>query len=261
MTTPFQDAVQAIVTAGYHNHRLETHSDVVSDGIFRDLLETCEALRRDYEAGNVVVRRNVGAPGDRRRKVDLFVGEPDAHGEPDMGRLRLAVENKSVITAHRNRTNRFDDLQKVLGAVHAVRPQAILIAMILVGLSDRVLNIPDQVHKFYRDREDAFAREVLPRLSSGDHSLWEQFDWAISRNRPGDPANTIALFRQLPTRPPGHTHMKGYDSVLLIPAWIDNVSPPRLASPDELAIGIDVDAEYRAMLQRTCAAYTSRWHA
>ena len=43
--------------------------------------------------------------------------------------------------------------------------QALLIATVLIGLSDRVLNIPDQVHKFYRDREAEFDATVRPRLS------------------------------------------------------------------------------------------------
>jgi len=159
MTTPFDQAIEAIAAARYHNHRLETHSDAVSDQFFRDLQARCAPLRQDVERGVVQVWKNVSSPGDRLRKVDLFVGEPDASGKPRINRVRIALENKSVITAHRNRTNRFDDLRKVLAAIHAARPEALLIATVLIGLADRVLNIPDQVHKFYRDREDEFERD------------------------------------------------------------------------------------------------------
>lgn len=258
MTTPFDKAISAVATAGYHNHRLETHSDTVSDGLFDDLRATCEPIRRDVERGVVRVWKNVSAPGDRLRKVDLFVGEPNAEGGPDIRRVRIALENKSVITAHRNRTNRFDDLRKVLGAIHGARPEALLIATVLVGLADRVLNIPDQVHKFYRDREGEFDRDVLPRLSSGDAELWREFDWGVSRNRPTDPTRTVELFRTLPTRKPGHTHVEGYDYVLLVPVQIDNVNPPALPRPNPL--GIDVDAEYQRLLVQMCSAYTARWH-
>lgn len=258
MTTPFDRAVAAIAEARYHNHRLETHSDTVSDGLFEDLLANCEPVRRDVERGVVRVWKNVSSPGDRLRKVDLFVGEPDKDGLPNIQRVRIALENKSVITAHRNRTNRFDDLRKVLGAIHGARPEALLIATVLVGLAERVLNIPDQVHKFYRDREDEFERLVRPRLSSGDPTLWRQFDWAISNNRPNDPAKTVDLFRTLPTRKSGHTHVEGYDYVLLVPVQIDNVNPPRLPRPN--ALGIDVDSEYRKLLAQMCSAYTARWH-
>lgn len=258
MTSPFDDAIAAIARAAYHNHRLETHSDTVSDGLFRDLLAKCEPLKRDLDQGVVRVWRNVSAPGDRRRKVDLFVGEPGTDTEPDIQQVRIAIENKSVITAHRNRTNRFDDLRKVLSAIHGARPEALLIATVLIGLSERVLNIPDQVHKFYRDREEEFERRVRPRLSTGDQHLWSEFDWAVSRNRPNDPAKTAELFRTLPTRQPGHTHVEGYDYVLLIPVSIDNVNPPTLPRPN--ALGIDVDAEYERMLTQMCSAYRARWH-
>lgn len=258
MTTPFDRAIAAIAEARYHNHRLENHSDTVSDGLFEDLLARCEPLRQDVERGVVRDWKNVSSPGDRLRKVDLFVGEPGKDGGPDIRKVRLALENKSVITAHRNRTNRFDDLRKVLGAIHGARPEALLIATVLVGLAERVLNIPDQVHKFYRDREDEFERAVLPRLSSGDARLWKEFDWAISTNRPNDPAKTTDLFRTLPTRKPGHTHVEGYDYVLLVPVQIDNVNPPSLPRPNSL--GIDVDDEYRKLLAQVCSAYTARWH-
>ena len=130
MNTPFDKAIEAIQRAGYHNHRLETHSDIVSDGIYEDLLRTCDAFRADVESGVVSVWKNVSSPGDRERRVDLFVGEPDASGQPNIGKCRIAIENKSVITAHRNRTNRFDDLKKVVAAIQEERPEALLIATI-----------------------------------------------------------------------------------------------------------------------------------
>lgn len=258
MTTPFDRAITAVESARYHNHRLEAHSDTVSDGIVADLGAFCRPFENDIEAGVVRTWKNVSAPGDRLRKVDLFVGEPGANGQPDMQKVRVAIENKSVITAHRNRTNRFDDLRKVLSAVHGARPEALLVATVLIGMSERVLNIPDQVHKFYRDREDEFEGNVLPRLSSGDAALWDEFNWAVSANRPNDPAKTIDLFRTLPTRGSGHTHVQGYDYVLLVPVQIDNVNPPRI--PRANSLGIDIDAKYGKLIERMCAAYTARWH-
>jgi len=258
LTTPFDRAIAAIAEAGYHNHRLETHSDTVSKGILDDLLVRCRPLRSDIESGVIKAWENVSAPGDRRRKVDLFIGEPGQGGEPDIQKVRIAIENKSVITAHRNRTNRFDDLEKVLAAIHGARPEALLIATVLIGLAERVLNVPDHVHKFYRDREDEFDRDVLPRLSTGDASLWTQFDWAVSRNSPNDPKKTVELFHRLPVRGSGHTHVRAYDFVILVPVLIDNVNPPALPRPNSL--GIDVDAEYQKLLSQMCSAYTARWH-
>ena len=142
MITPFDKAIEAVATARYHNHRLETHSDSVSNALFDDLLKICPPLRLDMEKGIVKKWGNVSGPSDRLRKVDLFVGEPAADGTCDIGRVRIAVENKSVITAHRNRTNRFDDLKKVLGAIHSARPEALLVATVLVGLAQQVLKCP-----------------------------------------------------------------------------------------------------------------------
>lgn len=258
MNTPFDAAIAAIRRAGYHNHRLETHSDLISNGIVADLKNTCDAFRADLDAGIVKIWGNVASPGDRERKVDLFVGEPDANGNPDIGKVRIAVENKSVITAHRNRTNRFDDLKKVVAAVQTERPEALLIATVLIGLARRVLNIPDGVRKSFRGREHEFDETVLPRLSTGDSTLFEEFSRDISTNTTTDAGRTIQLFRTLPTRGPAQTHRVAYDSVLLIPVFIDNVNPPELPRPNTL--GIDVDAEYREFIVRTCQAYTARFH-
>jgi hypothetical protein len=133
------------------------------------------------------------------------------------------------------------------------------VATVIIGLAERVLNIPDHVHKVYRDdREEEFRENVLPRLSSGDQSLWQQFSWAVSSNTSTDAAKTADLFRTLPTRGAGHTHKEGYDYVLLVPVHIDNVNPPDL--PRENALGIDVDKDYRKLIDQMCAAYTARWH-
>ncbi|HMN10133.1 MAG TPA: hypothetical protein PKC83_15220 [Gemmatimonadaceae bacterium] len=258
MRTPFDAAIEFIARARYHNHRLEAHSDIVSDGILDDLRARCPVIRKDLDRGVVRVWKNVSSPGDRERKVDLFVGEPDPEGKPDVSKVRIAIENKSVITAHRNATNRFDDLKKVVAAVQGARPEALLIATVLIGTAERFLNIPDQVHRFYRDREDEFERDVLPRLSSGDESLLIDFSFAISENSRTAPRKTLELFRSLPLRGSAQTHLVAYDSVLLVPVFIDNVHPPALPRPNNL--GVDVDAEYETMIQRTCSGYTARWH-
>jgi len=259
MSTPFDAAIAAVKTAGYHNHRHETHSDVVSRGIYDDLLRTCDALRQDVDAGVVRMWENVASPGDRQRKVDLFIGEPGPDGGPVIEKVRIAVENKSVITAHRNRTNRFDDLTKVLSAVHAARPEALLVATVLVGVAPRVLNVPDRIHPMYRGRDEDFSREVLQRLSRGDELLWRDFSYAVSANRPNEPLRTVAEFDRLPTRSPGLTHVKGFDFVLQVPVFVDNVNVPYVAR--DSVLGIDVDGDYDRMLKQLCSGYRARWHS
>jgi hypothetical protein len=46
--------------------------------------------------------------------------------------------------------------------------------------------------------------------------------------------------------------------VLLVPVRVDNVNPPSVARTNPL--GIDVDVEYRKLIERMCSAYTARWH-
>ncbi len=260
MTTPFDAVIEQIKARGYHNQRLEDHSDVVSRGILEDLKVRCEPFVKDYESGTITSWMNVRTPGARNRKIDLLVGEPRADGKPDLERLRLCVENKSVITAHRNLYARFDDLNEALQVLHKAKAEAVLVATVIVGVAERVLNVPDRVKPLYRKSPKAFQR-LVRQLSSGDQSLWARFDSAVSVNRPDDGARTIAEFRKLPTRQPGHTHTVGYDFVLLVPAFIDNVNPPFIPGPgDPKSLGIDVGHEYATMLDAICKAYSARWH-
>jgi hypothetical protein len=257
MSTPFDEVVDEIRARGFHNHRLEDHSGTMSRGILRDLRAMCEPFRQDFTGGHIREWLDFPSPGGRARKLDLVVAEPGGEaGGPDLGRLRLCVENKSVVTAHRNRTNRYDDLSDVVGVLHQKKPDAILVATVLVGVAENVLNVPDRVKPFMPPED--FVGRVLPRLSSGDDTLWDEFRHAMSRNRPRDPERTVKKFRELPTRPPGRTDLVAYDYVLLVPVFIDNVSPPRVVRDN--ALGIDVDAQYHTMLDRICKAYTARWH-
>ncbi len=195
------------------------------------------------------------APGGRQREIDLLIGEPDATGKPDVSRARICIENKSVITAHRNRDARYDDLHETVQAIQGAHREAICGATVLIGVADRVLNIPDGVKKV-AERFD-FETRILPRLSTGDATLWDEFRYAISPNRPREPVKTVNKFRGLPTRSAGDVVNIGYDAIILVPVFIDNVGAPYLPRPNNL--GIDVDAEYEALLNRLAAEYAARW--
>jgi len=249
MTTPFDDVIQKIKHRGFHNHRLEDHSDIVSDGILRDLIERCTPFAADFSTGKIRSWKNVRTPGARNRKIDLLVGEPDTAGKPDLQMLRFCVENKSVMTAHRNQYARFDDLNEALQVIHRAKEEAVLVATVIVGIAPQVLNVPDRVKPLYKKKLTEFTEKIVPRLSSGDQALWNEFDFAISTNRPVDSAKTVAKFRTLQIRSPGHTHIVGYDYVLLVPAFIDNVNEPYIPKPDDpRSLGIDVERDYKIML-------------
>ena len=257
MHTPFDEVITEITARGFHNHRLEDHSGTVSRGILRDLRQLCAPFQEDFAGAKIRESLDFPSPAGRARKLDLVVAESDQAPVPrDLSRMRLCVENKSVITAHRNRTNRYDDLSDLLGVLHQKRPDAILVATVLVGLAERVLNVPDRIKPFVALPE--FEERVLPRLSTGDQTLWDDFPHAVSKNRTADPQKTVDKFRQLPTRPPGRTDMVAYDYVLLVPVFVDNVQPARLAR--ENTLGLDLDGEYQEMLDRICRAYKARWH-
>lgn len=252
MKTPFEHLLENINHAGFHNHRTEEHSDIVSNLVWQHLTERCPALRADFESGVIKRWQNVKAPGGRNRRIDLFVGEP-RNDKPDPAGIRLGLENKSVITAHRNATNRYDDLNEVLEVVHARRPEAVLAATVIVGLATRYLNVPDRIKPMMK--ENQFERRVRKRLSSGDQRLWTDFPHAVSQNRSGDAERTATKFRQLPLRPIAQTHRKAYDFLLLVPMHIDNVDPPRIPDLDA------VREEYDRMIEHLCRAYTARWHS
>lgn len=259
MLTPFDAVIEEIGCRRYHNQRQEEHSDRLSFGILEDLRANCEPLRRDLENGTVSSWINVPVPGPRPHKIDLLVGETVPRTtDPDLRRIRVCIEHKSVITAHRNKTNRFGDLNEILESLYRFKPEGVFVATVLIGVAPRFLNVADRVRPFFHGREADFERLVATRLSSGDPLLWDDYPHAVSINRPNDPAGTAALFRTLRTRPPGHSHVVGYDSVLLVPVHIDNVNPPRVERGNDL--GIDVDADYRAMLEQVCRAYRARWH-
>lgn len=255
MANAFDDMIDLIKKEGYHNHRRDVHSQTVSRGIYRDLLASCPELRDDIDSDLVRCWLNVPTPGGRKRKIDMLVGEPTPADRPDLKRIRIAMENKSVVTAHRNRDARFDDLKGVLEVVHRESPEAVLVGTVVIGVSERCLNVPDRVKLL---AGTSFEAEVLPRLSTGDQRLWKDFSQAISVNRPDDAVKSILKFRQLPTRPPGLTHVVGFDHLILVPAMIDNVDPPRLARENPL--GIDIDREYQQLVSDICRAYRVRWH-
>jgi hypothetical protein len=259
MNTPFDRVIEQIKLAHFHNHRRPIHSDEVSIGILEDLKATCLTIAQDFEKKVIHRWLNVRTPGARQRKIDLLIGEPAANGKPDLTKLRICVENKSVVTAHRNADTRFDDLNEALQVLHRAQSEAILVATVMIGVAPRFLNIPDVIKKNYRKKMSQFEKKVVPRLSSGDQTLWDKFDYAISPNRATDSKKTVEKFRQLPTRHIGHTHVVGYDFVLLVPVDIDNVNPPSVARANTL--GIDVDSDYRRMLDQVCKAYNVRWHS
>lgn len=258
MTNPFDDVIEATRRRGYHNHRQAEHSTLLSEGILRDLRGRCPRIDEDLTSGNVRAwtDRHLPAPRgvrERGRLVDLLIGPAIAGTDRPSPDFRICIEHKSVITAHRNARARFGDLNEVLEVAHLGRPDAVLVATLLLGVSERYLNVADRIKSFV----PGWEKSVLPALSTGDQTLWTRYPAAVSSNGPDDAAKTLAIFRELPLRDYRRTHLKGYDFRLAVPVDMDNVNPPRVARSNSL--NIDVDAEYDAMIDTICRAYSARW--
>ena len=242
MITPFDNVIRRILERGYHNHRKAEHSDIASTGIWHDLLSHSINIRNDHDMGRIGHWLNQPAPDLQRRRADLLVCEIDELTDaPDLSRVRICLENKSIVTAHRNKGERFRDLDNFRSEVQQRRREAIVLGTVMIGTAERYLNVSDRVSTLYRNRPEEFNQSVLPRLSTGDETLWDDFDFAISKNHPNDAEKTIEHFRSLPTRTPNLTHQAGFDYLLIVPVHIDNVYPPRVDRNNNL--GLDVDIE------------------
>jgi hypothetical protein len=252
--TPFDDVLNHIVQTGYHNHRGPQHSDLVTQGIVRDLKKYCAEIERDLGKGAVRAWHNVRGP-DYRNTDLLLAPAIQGNSKPDLGEIRLLIEHKSIVTAHRNRNARQQDIEREVSATHQRDPRTILAATFMVGVCQDVLNVPDCLKK-HPNAKGQFNSTVRPRLSTGDQDLWLEFKDCISHNKAGDADKTINFLRHhLPVRKIGDSHALGLDYLLIVPVSIDNVNKPSLAP----GYSDQVLREYRAMIGHLCSAYKLRW--
>lgn len=254
MASPFDPILDNIISAGYHNQRKEGHSDALVRQIVKDLDTHCEAFAIDRKAG--VIREWLNEKAFDGRTTDLLIGAADDNGRPDLRNVRIIIENKSVITAHRNKNARFQDIEREMRASHANNPLTIVVATLIIGTCQRYLNVADNRKKDPRLEPGQFESDVLARLSTGDESLWLDFSKWISSNTKDDPSKTMEYFRRLPVRQMADAHEVGLDFMLFIPMAIDNVTPPSLATLD----GLDPSASYWEMITHICQLYQFRWH-
>lgn len=284
--TPFDEHAARANEEGYHNHRVNTHSDLISEGIIRDVVARAPTLRADLDSGKVgfwVNRRN---PWGRKRNTDFIVAEPDLRGKPrpellvplglrgasawglnpDPENVRIIGEHKSVVTAHRNRSARHDDLDHLYKDANAHGKDVIVFATVMVGVAEWYLNVADGVKAFYDEwahdasgkrqkvfRQDRFQQEFMPRVRAHDLTLMDDFIAAVSENSPRDVEATFELFRTLPRRPATERSRPGFDALLLVPIHYDNIHPARVERANRF--GIDVDEAYDHFVGRVAADY------
>lgn len=257
MRRGLDELISGIAQIGYHNHRNEGHSDSLSHGILADLRDHCTPVREGIDRGSLKVWENYGSAAGRKRRVDLLIGMPDADGEVRPDGACIAFEHKSVVTAHRNKDARYDDLSGYCQTLHHANQRTVIVGTVLIGTAGQVLNVPDRVKSVCETLGLDFEKNVLPRLSTGDMKLWSDFAGCISNNKPGEPSKTVQKFQSLPRRGSSDTHIAGFDYLLLIPVEIDNVNPPAIADPN--ALGIDAFTLYDDMIRHVCFTYAMRW--
>ena len=267
--TPFDLHASLVNRIGFHNHRVNTHSDVISDGIIEDLKIASKTFASDLESQRIGCFKNQPNPWGRGRNTDLIIAKPLTKSKPSPSQIRVIIEHKSVITAHRNRDARHDDLFNICQESSA-DPQIVLAGTVMIGLCEKVLNIPDHIRKTYKlpkisksgrqmsEYDEArFEKEILSRVRNHDQKLWDDFQYAISYNTPGDIQQTLSKFRTLPIRQKGNPESTGFDALLLVPVYYNNVDPARVARDNSL--GMDIDKDYAAFISAIATAYDERY--
>ena len=292
MVTPFDEHANRANEDGYHNQRVNTHSDLVSLGIIRDLYQNCEALRADLDAGEVGFWINRPNPWGRKRNTDFLIARPLAGSiqakkrprilgqlgvagigaHPDPKAVRVIGEHKSIVTAHRNRSARHDDLDHLYQDGNAKSPNTILFATVMIGTAPWYLNVADGVKNFFarwdRDSqgrrrkkvidEGRFAKEVIPRLRKNDEKLMDDYIAAVSENTERDIEASFELFcKGLPVRSNVSATSPGFDGLLVVPVHYDNINASRVDRNNEIAkrFTLDIDRDYQTLLTRICARY------
>lgn len=187
MVTPFDEHAKRANEDGYHNQRVNTHSDLVSLGIIRDLYQNCEALRVDLDSGEVGFWINRPNPWGRKRNTDFLIAKPLAGSiqakkrprilgqlgaagigaHPDPQAVRVIGEHKSIVTAHRNRSARHDDLDHLYQDGNAKSPDTILFATVMIGTAPWYLNVADGVKNFFARRPGSGSGTPGTRKRSG----------------------------------------------------------------------------------------------
>ena len=149
MVIPFDLHAKRANDVGYHNHRQNSHSDIISEGIFADIRTESTLIRDEIDKGVVNFWTNTCIPWGRGRNTDFVIAEPkiiDGKTTVDSEKVRMIIEHKSVVTAHRNRDARHDDLNNLYQ--EAAKDERVIIgATVMIGMNLRYLNIPDSIKK------------------------------------------------------------------------------------------------------------------
>lgn len=214
-------------------------------------------FKADVDTGRVCYKVNYRLDlGGRQHVLDLVLGTREDTSqqniavpkqgferiqESEIKNIRLIMENKSLVTAHRNVYNRTRILADLAEAVRDSPPKdTLLVGTFIVGTADKFLNY----ETFVRARdvlshlcsESKFNLEELEELIGTGHEKIREFvddpvlpEKMISRNKPDEPQKTLDIIVQ--DVPIKQLSGSGYDGFAIQFCHLNNIDPPRLEDP------------------------------
>ena len=208
------------------NPRSQANSNALCDFVIADLRRSSPLVASDLNAKrlatvlNADIRTRVAS-----RNVDLVFLEPDS------SIVRVAVENKTIMTAHgKARWNRYGDLIAYCNHVHNHRSDCIAAAIVIINRSPAYEN------------PDAFARGLQrPRFDMNKVVK-----------------DTVKIFADIPLRASADEPNDQPEALATIVVDYDGQHPAKLVT-DELSPQPGTPNHYKSFIARVCELYRVRF--
>lgn len=210
------------------NPRSQANSNALADFVVADLQASCTAIAADLRSRHLVPEKNADVfTRVASRNVDLVMVEFES--EPH--KLRAAVENKTIMTAHgKARWNRYGDLIAYCNHVHNHRPECIAAAIVVVNCCPAYEN------------PDSFAKGLVrPKF-----------------NMQKVVADTIKIFADIPLRANSSDPNDQPEALAVIVVNYDGRRPASLVTED-LAPKPSAAIHYESFIRRVCELYRARF--
>jgi hypothetical protein len=207
------------------NPRSQANSNALAEFVISDLRGSCVAIAHALDAQQLTTALN----SDVRtrvacRNVDLVFLEQDSSG------TRLAVENKTIMTAHgKARWNRYGDLIAYCNHMHNHRPDCIAAAIVIVNCSPNYEN-PDAFAKGLRRPKFDMNRVVK---------------------------DTVKIFTDIPLRGSSSDPNDQPEALAVIVVDYDGQRPAKLIT-NELSPQPGSPVHYGSFISRVCELYVGR---
>lgn len=210
------------------NPRSQANSNALADFVIADLRQACPLLAQDLASKSLIASKNENVRTRVAvRNVDLVFAELGS----GPGTVRVAVENKTIMTAHgKARWNRYGDLIAYCNHIHNHRDSSIAAAIVVINCSPTYEN------------PDAFAKGLLrPRF---------EMKKVV--------ADTLKIFADIPLRTSAEEPNDQPEAVAIVIADYDGTKPAKLVTGD-LAPQLASPMHYESFIRRICDLYTLRF--